>query len=75
MKKLLLISSLALLAACSNNAKTEEQETAERDSLAKIQEAQNQNEVDAKIAADEARYKFIADSTKQADSLKMLNVK
>ena len=75
MKKLLLISSMALLAACSNNAKTEEQEMHERDSFAKIQEAQNTLDVDAKIAADEARDQFIADSAKQADSMKILEKK
>jgi len=72
MKKLLLITSLAFLAACSNNAKTEQQETAERDSLAKIQVAKNELDVDARIKAEEAREKFISDSTLKADSIKLL---
>lgn len=75
MNKILFISTLALLAACSNNAKTEQQETAERDSLAKIQQAKNELDVEARMAAEEAREKFIADSTHKADSIKMLNTK
>ena len=56
MKKLILFTCVAIsAAACNNNAKTEEQEKIERDSMDNVQEAIDQHYVDSMIAAQEAQ--------------------
>ncbi len=53
MKKLLLFSMLSLAAiACNNNAKTEDQEARERDSMDNLQKAKDEEIVKALEVAD-----------------------
>lgn len=53
MKKILLFSMLSLAAiACNNNAKTEDQEARERDSMDNLQKAKDEEIVKALEAAD-----------------------
>ena len=63
MKKLILFICVAISAtACNNNAKTEEQEKIERDSIDNVQEANDQHYVDSMIAAQEAQQSSIDSS-------------
>ena len=56
MKKLILFTCVAIsAAACNNNAKTEEQEKIERDSLDHAQETIDQHYVDSMIMAQETQ--------------------
>ena len=69
MKKLILFTCLAIsAAACNNNAKTEEQEKTERDSLDNAQETTNQHYVDSMIAAQEAQQSY-TDSSAATESV------